>query len=529
LYLGLNRHRMLPSASTDHLERMVDDMSTGSHNILDRSTAQHFLHYVNSQQATSRLLKNVKVDDIEPLTSIPRVNTDNDDEGDTIDAPFLKNVNGPKPPKPTPCMDYSSLPQCPDDLNLTHELLNKLVILRLNGGLGTSMGCIGPKSTVEVRSGLSFLDLAVRQVEFLNTKYGVDVPLILMNSFHTDEETKGILMKYKARHVSISTFLQSCFPKLNKTTMQPIPTEKLSDETKNLWYAPGHGDVYASLSRCGLLEQLIKTGKEYLFISNIDNLGATVDLNILYEIMCQDYRFCMEVTKRERQDVMGGALVRHQDKLLLLENNSATRIVVDTIRRDNKVFDKFNTNNLWVDLRSLQEKLSVKPFMALPVIATDKKYDIKPGSGEYTTSYHTAAGSAISLFDDACVVVVPRTRFLPVKTTDDLFAVQSDIFLVKHGHFYISPERKISPPVPTVKLGPSFRSYHDYIERLPFGIPDVMELEHLTVSGDVHFRNHVYLKGTVIIVAEAGSHIDICSGSVIRDKVVTGNLRIMDH
>jgi UTP--glucose-1-phosphate uridylyltransferase len=56
-----------------------------------------------------------------------------------------------------------------------------------------------------------------------------------------------------------------------------------------------------------------------------------------------------------------------------------------------------------------------------------------------------------------------------------------------------------------------------------------MELDHLTVTGDVTFGKDVTLKGTVIIVANHGSRIDIPSGSVLEDKVVTGNLRILDH
>ncbi len=48
------------------------------------------------------------------------------------------------------------------------------------------------------------------------------------------------------------------------------------------WYPPGHGDIYESFNNCGLLTELINQGKEYVFISNIDNLGATVDMSILY-------------------------------------------------------------------------------------------------------------------------------------------------------------------------------------------------------------------------------------------------------
>ena len=49
----------------------------------------------------------------------------------------------------------------------------------------------------------------------------------------------------------------------------------------NSWYPPGHGDFYKSFYNSGVLDEFVKQGREYVFLSNIDNMGATVDLNIL--------------------------------------------------------------------------------------------------------------------------------------------------------------------------------------------------------------------------------------------------------
>ncbi len=98
---------------------------------------------------------------------------------------------------PSQLMDWEALPKCPDDQAVRHELLDKLVILKLNGGLGSTMGCTLPKSAIEVRQEMSFLDMTVRQVEYLNSLYGVDVPLLLMNSFKTEEITLRLLNKYR--------------------------------------------------------------------------------------------------------------------------------------------------------------------------------------------------------------------------------------------------------------------------------------------------------------------------------------------
>mmetsp|Transcript_4044 Transcript_4044/g.8698 ORF Transcript_4044/g.8698 Transcript_4044/m.8698 type:complete len:561 (+) Transcript_4044:649-2331(+) len=560
---------MYTAKSVENFERMVEGMAPQYETIMPRDCVDEFLRYLSRYSAHSKYMRELTIDEIGAVEEDADYCVYQQDSQETnsvppsMDQPFIESlqradeeaarrrdggVSVPPPPpqaKSAPdimggpgsdksskqrvkCCGYKSIPSCPDSMNLTHELLNKLAILRLNGGLGTSMGCQGPKSVIEVRNSLSFLDMAVRQVEFLNTKHGVDVPLILMNSFNTDKETKRLLSRYDDRHVSIKTFSQTCFPLLDRSTVTPLASGKFSKQSQSMWYPPGHGDVYTSISRCGLLEELIAMGKEYLFISNIDNLGATVDLNILYHLMLNEYGFCMEVTKRERQDVSGGTLVEHKGKPLLMENSALPKVLSDTLRRD-KRFDKFNTNNLWVNLRELQRLMSVKRSLDLQVIARDRLAIDSSGEEVSCLMFETAAGAAINLFDNVNVIVVPRSRFLPVKTTSDLFAVQSDLFIIKHGALALSEKRTISPPVPTVKLGPCFRTVEEYSKRLPFGVPDLIDLEHLTVSGDVHFRNHIQLKGTVIIVAEEGSHIDICSGSVIRDKVITGNLRIMDH
>ncbi|KTG04761.1 hypothetical protein cypCar_00023721, partial [Cyprinus carpio] len=68
----------------------------------------------------------------------------------------------------------------------------------------------------------------------------------------------------------------------------------------------------------------------------------------------------------------------------------------------------------------------------------------------------------------------------------------------------------------------------EYLTRFE-SIPDMLELDHLTVSGDVTFGKQVSLKGTVIIIANHGDRIDIPAGSMLENKIVSGNLRILDH
>jgi UTP--glucose-1-phosphate uridylyltransferase len=186
--------------------------------------------------------------------------------------------------------------------------LNKLVVIKLNGGLGTSMGCKGPKSTISVRDDLTFLDLIIRQLENINLTYEANVPLVLMNSFNTDDETKKLINKYNHIKVKIYTFNQSRYPRVDKETLLPIAKTLSNNSDLEAWYPPGHGDIYESLHNSGLLKMFIDEGKEYMFVSNSDNLGATVDLNILDFLLNppnenKSPEFVMEVTDKTRADV----------------------------------------------------------------------------------------------------------------------------------------------------------------------------------------------------------------------------------
>lgn len=136
----------------------------------------------------------------------------------------------------------------------------------------SSLGMTGAKSALEVKDDMTFLDLTVRQIEHLNTTHRIDVPLILMTSFNTHEDTLRIIKKYANQQLRITTFNQSRYPRILEETLLPAP--KTADDDKKNWYPPGHGDVYNALYHSGVLDQLIASGKEYLFVSNSDNLGA---------------------------------------------------------------------------------------------------------------------------------------------------------------------------------------------------------------------------------------------------------------
>ena len=231
--------------------------------------------------------------------------------------------------------------------------------------------------------------------------------------------------------------------------------------------------------------------------------------------------FIAEVTDKTRDDVKGGTLITENGVLRLLELGQVPAKHVDEFKSIKK-FKIFNTNNLWISLPAIKRVVESRE-LDLEIIVNPKNME-KEGE---IVQLETAVGAAIKHFQGALGVNVPRSRFLPVKNTSGLFLVQSDLYSLAEGQLVMNPRREFAT-VPLVQLGDCFKKVADYLSRFK-NTPHILELDHLTVVGDVTFGWDVVLKGTVIIVANHGSHIDIPSGSVLENKVVSGNLRILDH
>lgn len=406
---------------------------------------------------------------------------------------------------------YDSLAAAPETIEETKNLLDKLVVLKLNGGLGTTMGCTGPKSVIEVRNGLTFLDLIVIQIESLNSKYGCNVPLLLMNSFNTHDDTQKIVEKYANSNIEIHTFNQSQYPRLVVEDFLPLPSKGITG--KDGWYPPGHGDVFPSLRNSGKLDALLSQGKEYIFVANSDNLGAVVDLKILNHLVSNKNEYCMEVTPKTLADVKGGTLISYEGKVQLLEIAQVPDEHVNEFKSIEK-FKIFNTNNLWVNLKAIK-RLVEADALKMEIIPNPKEVD-----GIKVLQLETAAGAAIKFFDHAIGSNVPRSRFLPVKATSDLLLVQSDLYTLNEGFVTRNPARA-NPANPSIELGPEFKKVANFLSRFK-SIPSIIELDSLKVSGDVWFGAGVVLTGKVEIGAKAGEKLEIPDGAVIENKKITG-------
>jgi UTP--glucose-1-phosphate uridylyltransferase len=399
--------------------------------------------------------------------------------------------------------DWSSI-HSPDDLvgydSLEESSSNnysRLVIGKLNGGLGTSMGCAGPKSLIKVKGEKTFLDLIVEQVRQLNAKWNKDIPLLLMNSFYTDKETAAF---FDSCDVPVMTFEQNMFPRVDAESFLPLNPDECG------WYPPGHGDFYNCMEQQGILRRLIEQGKDILFMSNVDNLGAVADSKILNHMIKKKIPFLIEVTPKTPADIKGGTLYKEEGRLKLLEIAQVPDKHIDEFCSQEK-FSIFNTNNIWINLVALEEKMQEGP-LNLNVIVNRKTIQGKP-----VVQLETAIGSALDCFAGAVGLCVSRDRFMPVKKTEDLFLVQSNIFNLDEGRLVRNNERKISS-LPVIIFGDTLSQVDAFQQCFPT-IPDLLELEALDIAGQVRFEGAASLKGQVglngnnkPIIIESGRKIE---------------------
>ncbi|WP_250034616.1 UTP--glucose-1-phosphate uridylyltransferase [Paractinoplanes maris] len=393
-----------------------------------------------------------------------------------------------------PLTDVPGLEELPEpSAERAREVLERLVVVKLNGGLGTSMGLTGPKSLLEVKRGMSFLDVIATQVLAVGKSYDVTLPLLLMNSSVTREPSLAVLDRYDAlRDQKVPRdFLQGREPKLR--TDDRFPVEWPADPELE-WCPPGHGDLYTALLASGTLDQLLAAGLRWAFVSNSDNLGATVDLRIASWVAAEGVPFAMEVVRGTSADRKGGHLARYHDRVVLRETAQVPE--GDDSFTDVERWRFYNTNNLWIDLealRRLQEQDPAAP--ELPLIVNHKTVDPKDPSSTPVIQLETAMGAAIGSVAGARPVLVPRTRFAPVKTTDDLLVVRSDAY-------ELTDDGRMAPtfegPGPVVTLDPKrFRLMPDFEKRFPAGPPSLRQSTRLRVEGDVTFGANVVVEGDV--------------------------------
>jgi UDP-N-acetylglucosamine pyrophosphorylase len=385
------------------------------------------------------------------------------------------------------------------DITVKPELLKETVVLKLNGGLGTGMGLDKAKSLLPVSGGNNFLDLIAKQVEFMKTKYSMpDLKFMLMNSFSTSSDTLAALAKYPALGTgSDLEFVQNKAPKVTASDLTPASWPENPDHE---WCPPGHGDLYPAMLGSGTLDKLLGSGMKYMFVSNSDNLGATMDLKVLTHFADSGAPFMMEVAARTEADKKGGHLAKMKEGGGLTLRESAQCPKEDEgAFQDTTKYTYFNTNNLWVDLAKLKAAFDKHGgALPLPVMVNDKTVDPRNKASTKVVQLETAMGAAISCFEGAAAILIPRTRFAPVKKCDDLLALRSDAYvLTEDFRIELAPERKGVPP--NIKLDDLYKFVDGMDTMIPNGVPSLIGCSKLVVKGPIEFEAGVVIKGDVTI------------------------------
>jgi len=390
-----------------------------------------------------------------------------------------------------PRVDLSSSPS-PDDLSA----LARTAVIKLNGGLGTSMGLDQAKSLLPVRSGpvprfletddasahpqqmLTFLDIIVGQIFAARLKanageVGSPVPILFMDSFRTQADTLAALAKYPelATPGLPLDFKQNQIPKINAATLHPV--EWPLDPSLE-WCPPGHGDLYPVLHALELVDTLIAQGYRYLFVSNADNLGATPDPRVVGWFARSGAPYAAEMCLKTPADLKGGQLVIRKADQQLIQRESAQTHPDDLDAALNpEVHRYFHTNNLWFDLVALQGELHRKNgVLELPLIRNAKTVDPTDPGSPAVVQLESAMGAAVKVFPGALAVEVPRSRFLPVKNTSDLLLIRSDVYELADDY---SLHAVAEPPL--VELPPKYQTISEFERRFAKGVPSLRGLD----------------------------------------------------
>jgi len=397
----------------------------------------------------------------------------------------------------------------PDD-----DLLKQLAVIKLNGGLGTGMGLDCAKSLIPVKGADTFLDFIAKQIFHLRRGRSAGEPAFyLMNSFGTQKDTLKYLQKYPGladEHGQLD-FLQNMVPKIEAATFEPVAWPAEPDLE---WCPPGHGDIYPSMLGCGLIARLLQNGIRFLFVSNSDNLGATVDFKLLRYFADSELSFLMEVAERTAADRKGGHLtIRRSDRRLVLRESAQCPKEDEAQFQDITRHRFFNTNNLWIRLDHLKTELDRRGgALPLPLIKNSKTVDPRRSDSTKVLQLESAMGAAIECFEHSGAVVVPRTRFSPVKATSDLLALRSDACRITDDFRLVLDERRRGQP-PVVDLDQQhYKLLADFENCFAEGAPSLIDCDSVKVTGRMKFASGVVCRGKVEFTNGSADISTVASG-----------------
>ncbi|XP_057949642.1 UTP--glucose-1-phosphate uridylyltransferase-like isoform X2 [Malania oleifera] len=427
------------------------------------------------------------------IQQLAPLETDSRDEAQQIEQRKIDSANDEVLVVP-----YESISPISNDPAETKKLLDKLVVLRFNDILGTKMGFNGPKSAIQVCNGLTFLDLIINQIESINSKYECRVPLLLVNTNKTHNDTLKVLEKHSGANIDVHNFNQNQDPQV-KSFEGLINEDELCQSD--------HGEALLYLMKSGTLDVLLGQGKEYILMVNPDNLTGVADPKILNYLIQNQIEYCMEVTPTTIFGFKGSAVNYPQGKFLLAD------ITQSHSKHSAEKFKFIDTKHLWVNLKAIKRLVETDPLWM-------ENFFVSKEKNSKLLLQETTTGSSVRFFDHAVGINIPQSQFLPFESTSDLLLVQSDLYTIDEGVLVRNKGRK-NPVNPCIELGPEFEKVSDFLSRFK-SVPSIVELDSLRVTGDVWFGADTTLKGKVNIAAKPGIRLEIPDGAVLENKEING-------
>jgi len=307
-------------------------------------------------------------------------------------------------------------PKRGSDLRAHYEEIGKAAMSRgeygvviLNGGMATRFGGV-VKGTVPVLGKRTFLELKVQDIKRVQQDNDCSIPVFLMNSFATDGPTREHCLErgnFGLKEGQLTHFTQ--FISVRMTDSGEL--FQTSDGELSL-YGPGHGDFAPALRESGCLDQFLASGGKYLFLANVDNLGARVSPLVLGYHIERQRPITVEVAPKWPGDVGGSPFVL-DDRLQLVEQ------IRYPTGFDPDISDVFNTNTFTFTAQALQEDVDLGWYYVAKTVENRKAVQMERLVGEMTR------------FFDSNFLRVNRSgaenRFLPVKTPSDLESSREEI------------------------------------------------------------------------------------------------------
>ncbi|MBM7825273.1 UTP--glucose-1-phosphate uridylyltransferase [Arcanobacterium pluranimalium] len=382
------------------------------------------------------------------------------------------------------------------DPQVAKKALGQTVFLKLNGGLGTSMGLAKAKSLLPVRDGMTFLDIIFAQIRDARRRSGKEVPLMLMNSFRTHSDTACLFPDdLKVEGIPVD-FVQGREPKLLVDSLEPVTWPR---DPELEWCPPGHGDIFTSLAQSDLLTTLLDQGLRYFTTSNADNLGAFPSAQLAGWFSESGASYTPELCTRTLADLKGGHLARRKsDGQIILRDTAQTPPEDMHFFTDQYRHPYFHTNNLWFNIEALRDLLRrTGGVVNLPLIRNKKHVDPTDKTSPEVYQIECASGAIVSSFSDSRPILVGRERFLPVKTTNDLFAIRSDSYdFGADARLRLNREQ-----APIARLDPQYFAMISDFELRTKNLPSTANLDSIEVTGDYFFDGTEKLAGDVHIHA----------------------------